>query len=656
MVFKSFYTLALLCVASAGQQTLPNSFPHVWPGQPEGDYSSEWQSYFEVTGLSSAIPTGLTRSFAGNIAVDRAGHPNNTLFFWGFEREGANGTLTAVADASNTDPWILWLQGGPGSSGLLGLATENGPIHVLSNGSWVSNPYSWHTLADTIWMDQPVGTGFSTSSSKGYAADEDQVAEDFIGFLTNLVKVFPILATRPLYLMGESYAGAMIPYIVKHLFESPSNPVTLGKVVIGNPALGSVATLRDVPVVSILETYPAIIGYDPDVYNYFKEQHHLCGYDLNLTYPQIETFPTLKFTSGLKAALNRAASHASRRAAKPWKDTFLDELAARQHASEKSVSANRRVKRSEWKRDLSGRPNGTIDFWYGCDIFDEMTEYALNFTHPWTIGNFDTFDIPDATHPEPVLNPSTFLNDPLTRAALHAPISKDWSMTFNYPWGSVSGHSDPSVEPIAFMSELAANASARNISFVFYSGNDDARIAHRSTETLIQNFTFGGIQGFTRKPSTPWYDDDGNIAGIVHQERNVTYILVAGAGHEVPQWKPAQALVLLREFVFGANQNGSVEGTNVVGVEDAMLASGDYFPGGGEIFFGSRTTSGTFTFPSATVAAWNSFMGIAAPTSTAPAPIPAASSPRSNTARASRWNTPVVFVVTGVVAMASLLG
>lgn len=58
------------------------------------------------------IPTGLPRSFAGNIPVNRAGHKNDTLFFWGFEREGGNGTLTAPADANNTDPWILWLQGG----------------------------------------------------------------------------------------------------------------------------------------------------------------------------------------------------------------------------------------------------------------------------------------------------------------------------------------------------------------------------------------------------------------------------------------------------------------------------------------------------------------------------------------------------------------
>lgn len=54
----------------------------------------------------------LPRNFAGNIPVNRAGHPNDTLFFWAFEHAGKRGSLTAPADPHNTDPWIIWLQGG----------------------------------------------------------------------------------------------------------------------------------------------------------------------------------------------------------------------------------------------------------------------------------------------------------------------------------------------------------------------------------------------------------------------------------------------------------------------------------------------------------------------------------------------------------------
>ena len=40
-----------------------------------------------------------------------------------------------------------------------------------------------------------------------------------MGFLANLVKVFPSLASRPLYLTGESYAGT---YIVSDSRENES--------------------------------------------------------------------------------------------------------------------------------------------------------------------------------------------------------------------------------------------------------------------------------------------------------------------------------------------------------------------------------------------------------------------------------------------------
>lgn len=57
------------------------------------------------------------------------------------------------------------------------------------------------------------------------------------------------------------------------------------------------------------------------------------------------------------------------------KSTFLTkrELAAREE------------RRSAWKRDLSLRPNGTLDPFYGCLLWDEMWQYALNFTFPWCL-------------------------------------------------------------------------------------------------------------------------------------------------------------------------------------------------------------------------------------------------------------------------------
>ena len=44
----------------------------------------------------------------------------------------------------------------------------------------------------------------------------------------------------------------------------------------------------------------------------------------------------------------------------------------------------REKRQRSWKRDLSDRANGTIDPWYGCNLLDELVEYAVNFTFPWS--------------------------------------------------------------------------------------------------------------------------------------------------------------------------------------------------------------------------------------------------------------------------------
>ncbi len=65
-------------------------------------------------------------------------------------------------DASDA-PVVVWLQGGPGSSSLLGLFEINGPISAVDDGggdvTGQLNPDSWHRVANMIYIDNPVGAG-----------------------------------------------------------------------------------------------------------------------------------------------------------------------------------------------------------------------------------------------------------------------------------------------------------------------------------------------------------------------------------------------------------------------------------------------------------------------------------------------------------------
>ncbi|KAF9028443.1 alpha/beta-hydrolase [Hymenopellis radicata] len=563
-------------------QSPPNSFPQVYPNQPAGDYSPEWQNYFEVT---DALPniTGvfndIPRMFAGNIPVQRANHPNDTLFFWAAEKQ--NGSLT---DANSTEPWGIWLNGGPGSSSMAGFLFENGPFRLGGNltREQIQLEYSFRLYLEIAFNDEFRGTGFSTADTEGYIADEDQMGEDFMGFLENLVKVFPGLATRPLHLTGESYAGVYIPYITKTYFSMESPPVKLAKIAIGDGSIASGQVFELLPSLTVIETYPQLIGYDSGVYQYFKEQEES---PLRIRRFSLQTsLRMFEFKNRMQAKLSLAFSS----------DAGKRSLEGRQVHS---------------ARDLSQRANGSIDPWYGCLLLDEYIDYAFNFTYPWneTLGNgFDVYDIPDALFPEVPMDGNVFMNDNATRAAIHAPTSKDWALNFDFPFGNLQW-SDPSPEPMVFLSDLASNATARNVSVIIYSGNDDSLVSHRGSEVAIQNTTFGGVQGFTKKPSTPWYDDSGAFAGIVHQERNWTYVLFKGAGHLVPAKAPGPALTFLREFVFGSNTTGLVIGDSVVGGENATLGA-DVMPGQDEIYFGSVSIEGTYVFPKATRAAWASFI------------------------------------------------
>ena len=105
------------------------------------------------------------------------------------------------------DPVILWMSGGPGCSSQLALFAENGPYIVNDDLSLELNPHSWNTNATVIWIDQPVGTGFSYSDKpfqKNH--NEEGVSEDVYNFLVGLLfnKYEGKYSKQEFHIFGES--------------------------------------------------------------------------------------------------------------------------------------------------------------------------------------------------------------------------------------------------------------------------------------------------------------------------------------------------------------------------------------------------------------------------------------------------------------------
>ncbi|PIN04508.1 Serine carboxypeptidases (lysosomal cathepsin A) [Handroanthus impetiginosus] len=123
-----------------------------------------------------------------------------------------------------TDPLLFWQTGGPGCSGFSGLVIEIGPLAFdleSFDGSFPSliiNPYSWTKVASIIFIDAPVGTGFSYSTtSKGYLTSDTKTANDNYLFLRKWLLKHPKFLKNCLYVAGDSYGGKITTMVASEI-------------------------------------------------------------------------------------------------------------------------------------------------------------------------------------------------------------------------------------------------------------------------------------------------------------------------------------------------------------------------------------------------------------------------------------------------------
>jgi len=90
-----------------------------------------------------------------------------------------------------------------------------GPIHFTGDDSTPTlkwNSYTWSNISNMIFLEAPVGVGFSYSNNANdYSTNDTQTANDNYQFLVNWAKAFPEYATNDFWISGESYAGVYVP-------------------------------------------------------------------------------------------------------------------------------------------------------------------------------------------------------------------------------------------------------------------------------------------------------------------------------------------------------------------------------------------------------------------------------------------------------------
>ncbi|KZT32096.1 alpha/beta-hydrolase [Sistotremastrum suecicum HHB10207 ss-3] len=184
--------------------------------------------YVQNTGVCETTPGVFSASGYADIAV------NQSMWFWFF----------AARNNATSAPLTLWTNGGPGSSSMLGLFQEHGPCRISLDGSSLNyNPYSWNNISNMLYIDQPIGTGFSHGlmNVTGTKEAAEQVWQMLQIFFNDTI--FSQYKSNDFALWTESYGGHYGPGFAAYFLDAnekiangtlTGTPINLKTLGIGN--------------------------------------------------------------------------------------------------------------------------------------------------------------------------------------------------------------------------------------------------------------------------------------------------------------------------------------------------------------------------------------------------------------------------------------
>ncbi|GMN38757.1 hypothetical protein TIFTF001_007985 [Ficus carica] len=187
---------------------------------------------------NKALPTK-----SGYLPVTTTSKTSSSIFYAFYEAENP------ILPLPNT-PILIWLQGGPGCSSLYGNFLELGPWLLKQDPKHPksflleSNPTAWNRIFGVLFLDNPIGSGFSTASVSEIPTDHISVAKHLYIAITRFVDSdqhqTSSFRSRPVYIAGESYAGKYVPAIGHYILKKNARVsderrrINLAGIAIGN--------------------------------------------------------------------------------------------------------------------------------------------------------------------------------------------------------------------------------------------------------------------------------------------------------------------------------------------------------------------------------------------------------------------------------------
>lgn len=419
------------------------------------------------------------RHYAGYVTVEEKN--GRALFYWFYE----------ASSQPEKKPLVLWLNGGPGCSSVgYGATQEIGPFIVDKDGTGIkSNPYSWNREANMLFLESPVGVGFSYSNtSSDYSQlGDDFTANDSYNFLQKWFLKFPSYQNRSFYIAGESYAGKYVPELAELIYDmkkkNPSVYIDLKGFLLGNPETSNA------------EDWQGLVDYAWSHAIVSEETHKTILQ--NCDFKRNDTWDNKKCTNAVDEVFTQYKVIDIYSIYTPACTTVpvVPEFKSMAQVMYKSKSAN---------------------------------------MMPRTIGGYD-----------PCLDnyATVFYNRADVQKALHVSDGrqlKKWSIcndTIFNNWPD----SRPSVLPIY---KKLIEAGLR---IWVYSGDTDGRVPVLSTRYSLDTL---GLP--ITKPWRPWYHQK-QVSGWVQEYKGVTFATFREAGHAVPLFKPSESLAFFSYFLSGVS-------------------------------------------------------------------------------------------------------
>jgi carboxypeptidase C (cathepsin A) len=409
--------------------------------------------------------------------------------------------LVESQDKPDTDPLLIWFNGGPGCSSMLGFMQEHGPC-IIDDGETElkENPYPWNLRANVLYIESPAGVGFSYGENKW-----DRQFNDLLSSHDNLEAVksfylkFPEYQKHELYITGESYGGIYVPYLAFRIHEhnemsklNHRTPINLKGIAVANGATDW--------------RYDTTPSYLPMAYHHQlmdRETHEIfednkCAWYFGDVLPSV----TSDVCEAAMKKFNKDTSRIN------WYDIY------------------RKVYEGGLNKAVIGETtiNGEKRYY--------KRGYKMGDYTPWLKSQYGDNS--------PVLGDavSDYLNREDVREAFHIPSKIE-------NWEACAGGDFEYILQKEGSIWIYPLLKANGIKILKFSGDTDGAVPTYGSEQWIRDLGWDVKQEYT-----PWLIDN-QVAGYTKIYDGLTFQTIHGVGHMSPQWKRKEVTQMITGFVHG---------------------------------------------------------------------------------------------------------